>query len=211
MRYFRLGLASFCLLAFPSLLLAQSGNATLSGTVRDSSGALLAGAEVTVKNTATGVRHVVTSSEVGLYFVPGLIPGPYEVRVHANGFQDRTITDIQLVIDQQARLDIGLNVASQGQTVTVTAAPPLLQEQDASVGTVIDSQHVQDLPLNGRQFTQLLQLSPGAVPDINSTLYKNANPAQAGRQRNGNPVFAVNGASGHGCRGLSEESLSPAV
>jgi len=80
--------------------------------------------------------------------------------------------------------------------------PPLLKEQDASVGTVIDSQHVQDLPLNGRQFTQLLQFSPGAVPDINSTLYKNANPAQAGRQRNGNPVIAVNGASGHGCRGL---------
>ncbi|HWB84383.1 MAG TPA: carboxypeptidase-like regulatory domain-containing protein [Bryobacteraceae bacterium] len=180
-------------LMLPRFSYAQTGNASLAGAVRDASGAVVPGAQVTVRNTQTGVARVVVTNNAGAYYTPNLIPGQYEVLVKATGFQDTTITGIQLVIDQEARIDVDLRLGSVGTEVTITGAPPLLQTEEASVGTVIGSQQVTDLPLNGREFTQLLQLSPGTVPAIYSNLYKSNDPAQAGRQRNGMPAFEVNG------------------
>ncbi len=113
--------------------------------------------------------------------------------VKATGFRNETLTGITLQIDQQARIDVTVKVGTMGQEVTVTSAAPLLQNEDASVGTVVSSDQVVNLPLNGRQFTQLLQLSPGTLPATYDYLFKNNDPNLAGQQRNGMLTYDVNG------------------
>jgi len=140
---------------------AQVDNASLSGTVQDPSGGVVAGAVVTARNTNTGVQHSMPTNTSGAYVFPNLIPGPYLLTVKAQGFAEETIQGIFLEIGQQARTDIKLRLANVGQEVTVISAPPLLQTEDASVGTVIDGEHVSALPLDGQQFTQVRQLSLG--------------------------------------------------
>lgn len=175
---------------------AQTGNATLSGTVRDSSGAVIPGVDVRVTNTATGVTSETTTNQTGLYYVPNLIPGAYSIDVSATGFQPKRIAGVRLDIDQQGAVDIDLAVGSATEKVTVTGAPPMLQTEEASVGAVVQSQQVQDLPLNGRSFTQLLVLVPGASSAIRSNGFTNADPNLAGKQRNGMQAFDINGGSG---------------
>src|SRR5215471_887385 len=143
-------LASF--LFASAICSGQSGNATLTGTVQDASGAVIPNAAVTIRNVDTGVAHEVITNNAGLYYVPNLIPGSYTVNVEAKGFKVQRVEGVLLVIDQQARIDVQLRVGELGQEIAVTGAPPLLQTEDASVGTVIGSQQVEDLPLNGRQF-----------------------------------------------------------
>lgn len=182
------------MIAVPSLSFAQSStNATISGTVRDATGAVVPGARVTIRNTDTGVARATTTDGAGLYYVPNLIPGPYEVLIQANGMQSRSFSDIRLVIEQQARIDADLSVQKVGQEVAVTSAPPLMQTEDASVGTVVGNKQVVDLPLNGRQFTQLLQLSPGSLPATYDYLFSSKDPMVAGNERNGMPAYDVNG------------------
>jgi hypothetical protein len=179
--------------------LAQNGNATITGIVTDVSGAVVAGAKVSITNTATGVAHSAVSDNAGVYFFQDLIPGPYVLDVTANGMRHFQATGIQLSVDQRARLDAKLEVGpATSQEVRVSAdSVALLQATDASVGTVIDSQQVVQLPLNGRFITQLLELSPGAVPSSYSNNFSNpGNPLSTGDQRNGQPSFDVNGQNG---------------
>src|SRR5205814_2516343 len=129
--------------------IAQVDNASLSGSVRDQSGAVVPNAGVTLRNTDTRVEHTVPTNNVGAYLFPNVIPGPYILVIKAKGFRDETITGVTLAIAQQARIDMDLQVGAVGEQVTVTNAPPLLQTEDASVGTVIGNQQVVDLPLNG--------------------------------------------------------------
>src|SRR5579859_3848487 len=136
-------LLRFFLLALTTLPLAfaQSGNATLDGSVTDPAGALIPGAKVTVTNLATGVARTVETTSAGLYVVTALIPGVYKVELKAPGFRSKEITGIQLVIDQQARIDVQLEVGSASQEMTVTGeAAPLLQTAEASVGFVVQKQ-----------------------------------------------------------------------
>ena len=185
-------------LALCAIAIGQTGNATLTGTVQDDSGAVVPGAHVTVTNTATGVNKEAITTGAGLYVLLDLIPGTYTVEATASGLRSKLISDVKLDVDQQASIDFQLAVGSEKQQVTVTGASvPLLQTVDASVGTVVESQQVQDLPLNGRSFTQLLELSPGAVASINSNNFAHpSDPSEAGHQRNGMPAFDINGQSG---------------
>ncbi|HWB83838.1 MAG TPA: TonB-dependent receptor [Bryobacteraceae bacterium] len=185
-----------CVCLFAAAVSAQSGNATLTGTVQDSSGAIVPGVTVKVTSVATGVVVETTTNEAGLYYVPNLIPGAYTIDATANGFQPKRISSINLNIDQQAGVNIELAVGVANEQVTVTAAPPILQSEEASVGAVIQSQQVTDLPLNGRSFTQLLVLVPGASPATRTAGFTNADPNLAGRQRNGMQAFDVNGGNG---------------
>ena len=172
-----------CLLGLVSLIstaVAQSDNASLNGTITDGTGAVIANAQLTITNVATGVVKNVQTTAAGLYVVPNLIPGTYNLEVKAAGFRTEVMKDIHLVIDQVSRVDIQLEVGAANQEVTVTGeAAALLQVTESSVGFVVQSQQVTDLPLNGRYFTQLLQLSPGAT--------------SIGFQRNQMPMFNVNG------------------
>jgi Carboxypeptidase regulatory-like domain/TonB-dependent Receptor Plug Domain len=168
------------LVLFSATAFGQSGNATLNGTVSDATGAVVPGAHVTVTNTATGVSKTVDTTSAGLYVVTALIPGAYNVEIRASGFKTEEVNDVRLVIDEVARVDAHLEVGVATQKLTVIGeGAGLLQATESSVGFVVQSQQVTDLPLNGRYFTQLLQLSPGA----------NA----IGFQRNQMPMFNVNG------------------
>jgi hypothetical protein len=190
-------MALFCLW-LASAALGQTGNASLTGTVLDETGALVPNAKVTATNDATGIETVAATTHAGIYVLTGLNPGTYTVQATADGFQPKIVPDVKLNVDQQASLDFALAVGSQKQEVTVTSeSVPLMQTVDASVGDVVQSQQVQDLPLNGRYFTQLLELSPGAVASINSNNYAHpSDPSEAGHQRNGMPAFDINGQSG---------------
>src|SRR5579862_664626 len=193
----RLGMLFACILLGATAVWAQTDNATLTGTVHDPSGAVVSGAKVQVKNIATGVVKETATNSAGLYYVPNLIPGTYSIDVSAPGFQPKQLVGIQLDVDQEAAVNVQLTVGSVTQQVSVTEIPPLLQTEEASVGAVVQSQTVQDLPLNGRYYTQLLQLVPGAALSVRNPNYGNtSSPELNGKERNGTPAFSINGAGG---------------
>jgi hypothetical protein len=134
----------------------------ITGLVTDSSGAVIPGANVTVTNKATAaVRKAVTNSE-GLYAFPSLPPGVYILRVEQDGFKISQIDNIKLEVQQAARLDVTLEVGQVGETVTIDSIPALLNSENATLGTVVENRIVADLPLNGRQYLNLVALSPNA-------------------------------------------------
>ena len=187
-----------CLALCCGLGFAQTGNATLRGTVMDATGAVIPGARVVVTNAATGVTKTTVTTASGLYDMPYLIPGSYVATVTSPGFATKNVTNIPLAVDQKATLDIQLEVGPTTQQVTVSGTTvPLLQAAEGGVGTVVDSQQVQDLPLNGRNFTQLEELSAGTVRTSHTNTYGsfngNASPITSGDQRNMMPAFDVNG------------------
>ncbi len=135
---------------------------TITGVVSDPSGAVVANAAVTVTNTATNTsRSTVTNSE-GLYSFPSLLPGPYEVRVEISGFRTAT-SKLELQVQQTARVDITLQVGQTSESIEVSANAALLSTDNATVGTVIEERRILELPLNGRNFLQLVSLSPNVT------------------------------------------------
>lgn len=163
----RLGLVfSFVLLMgmFSSLALAQVPTGTISGVVKDSSGAVAPAANVTLRNTETGLTRTVVSATDGSYLVPALPVGTYEVRVELSGFQTAVHSGVTLSIDQHAVIDFTLQVGTATQTVSVTGEAPLVNTTSgASMGTLVSEAQVEDLPLNGRNYVDLTLLQPGVT------------------------------------------------
>src|SRR5437867_3364210 len=140
----------------------QSTYATVSGTIEDSSHALLPGVGVTATNNATGVVTSVISNESGAYNVTGLLTGTYTVKAELPGFQTKSFTDVQLGNAAQVRLNFTLQVAGQAQSVEVTvAADTLLATSSSAVGEVLSQQRVQDLPIVGNNIISFFSLMPG--------------------------------------------------
>jgi hypothetical protein len=159
----------FALVSLCVPLHAQTVDTAINGTISDSSGAVLAGASVTVTSLATGIEKKAVSTSAGEYIVNYLIPGTYSVTVSANGFSTSQQTGIELQINQSARINVTMNAGSVQQTVEITATQPLLQTEDASLGTVIGTESAANLPLNGRKFEDLAYLTPGVtVVDIDT-------------------------------------------
>ena len=148
----------------PSSVLAQQDGATVVGEVTDPSGSLVAGATVTMTNSATGIDATTATNERGVYSLPGLRPGEYILLVEAAGFSRFVRTGVTLQIAQVVRLDATLQPGAVTELVEVVAAAPLLQSQVSSRGSVIDERKIVDLPLNGRDYNQLALLSPGVLP-----------------------------------------------
>jgi len=141
---------------------AQTGGA-ITGEVRDQSGALVPNATITVTNTATNVARTTTTNTAGLYNFPALVPGPYQVKAQAAGFATAVASNIELQVQQTARVDLALAVGQATQTVEVSANAALLTTDNATVGTVIEEQRIMNLPLNGRSFFSLVALSPNVT------------------------------------------------
>jgi len=159
--------AASLLIAGP--LYAQLGTGTISGTVFDQSGAVLPGANITVTNGGTGFVRSTVSSETGDYTLRGLLPATYELTVEVGGFRKFVQPAITLQVDQNARIDVRLQVGSTNEIVTVTEQSPLLTSEQSSVGSVVDQKKIVDLPLNGRNFVQLATLLPGVNTGDNTT------------------------------------------
>ncbi|HZT29019.1 MAG TPA: carboxypeptidase-like regulatory domain-containing protein [Bryobacteraceae bacterium] len=137
--------------------------AGLTGTVTDTSGAVIAGAKVTLTGTDTGIQRSTASGESGEYEFLVLPPGTYSVTVQKEGFKQFTRGGVRLEVNQVARIDFALQLGAVTETVEVKAAAPLLESNTSSVGQVIETKAVSDLPLNGRNFAQLAILSPGVI------------------------------------------------
>jgi hypothetical protein len=131
----------------------------ITGLVTDSSGGVLVGAAVTVTNPQTSFTRTENTNSSGLYTFPNLLPGLYDIKVAAQGFQGVFRKDVELQVEQVARLDFQLQVGAVAEAVEVTTGAPLLNTEDAAIGTVIENQRIVDLPLNGRNFLQLVGLS----------------------------------------------------
>src|SRR5258708_26876861 len=143
---------------------AQVAKASIQGTVRDSSGASIPGGALTLHNVATGVDVASGAKGAGEYAMVNIQPGPYDLRVSKPGFQSSLQRSIVLAVNQTATYDVTLNLGSSEQTITVAAVAPTIESSTAELGAVIATASVNDLPLNGRNFTQLLALTPGASP-----------------------------------------------
>ena len=151
--------------------------ASISGTVTDSTGSTVGGAKVTVSAAAIGLTRDVTSDSSGHYIVPLLPLGNYTVRVDLTGFQSSESRDIRLQVDEQRAVDFRLAPASIQQTVEVTANPVAIETTNPTLGQVITSQQVAELPLNGRDFVQLATLTPGTVQETNPNSFFNGGPS----------------------------------
>src|SRR5213594_2840119 len=161
---------------------AQVDTGTILGTVTDASGAPISGAKVTLTNEGTGAALSTTTGADGVYKFTPLKIGSYKVTASYQGFQTTTQTNIEVNVGTDVVINFNLKPGSVTQTVEVVAAVPVLQTQNASVGQVVDSRSVNDLPLNGRNFTFLAQLSAGV------------NTPQADTRGNAaNGAFAANG------------------
>jgi Carboxypeptidase regulatory-like domain len=143
---------------------AQVSDATLHGAVRDQSGAVITGATVTLRNVDTAVEKTTSSNGAGEYSFQSITPGRYTLNANAPGFSPKEISEFILTVGQAADIDFSLSVGTESQKVTVEATSQQLETSSADLGVVIATKQVNDLPLNGRNFTQLLSLTPGVVP-----------------------------------------------
>ncbi|HLY43183.1 MAG TPA: carboxypeptidase-like regulatory domain-containing protein [Terracidiphilus sp.] len=157
-----------CLLGCTLLLsgtgVAQLSTASLSGVVRDSSGAVVPNTKIVLRNVATAVENTTTTNGVGAYLFADITPGRYTVQASVTGFAEQLVPAFTLAVGQVATIDFALTVGSQSTVVTVQGVTPQLEASTANLGTVIATRQVNDLPLNGRDFTQLLTLTPGISP-----------------------------------------------
>src|SRR5436190_7283158 len=161
-----MGLSKLALLAILAALPAfsQAITAKVSGTVADPSGAVVPNASVTIRNQQTSQARSAKTDGSGGYEFSFLPIGVYSLSVEAAGFQKAEVAPFALSVDQEARVDVKMSIGQAAQTVEVQAGAVLMQTEDATVGTVIDSQKVVELPLNGRSFVQLALLTPGVNP-----------------------------------------------
>ena len=160
---------------------AQVDRGAIVGRVVDASGAVISKATVTVTNKATGVVETTATNDAGEYQVLALIPGAYSLRVSAQGFASLFRDDIVLHVQDRLSIEASLKVGSVNQEVVVTGREPLLQTESADVGNVVDTQLVNDLPLNGRRYADLALLEPGV-----QKFYAANNPAPDRFSVNGN-------------------------
>src|ERR1700704_3079844 len=143
---------------------AQLSAGSVTGIVRDPTGSVVANATVTLRNVETTIQHTTVSNEAGNYVFLNLGPGRYLLEASASGFATMRVEEFVLAVNQTASIDIALQVGSQSEAVTISAETEQLDVSPADLGTVIATKQVNDLPLNGRNFTQLLSLTPGVAP-----------------------------------------------
>ncbi|MEG9436328.1 TonB-dependent receptor [Edaphobacter sp. HDX4] len=163
MRWKSFGTAVFLTVLLPVALTAQMTTGTILGTVRDTTGALVKDATVTIVDTGKGTSKVVTTDQDGNYTVPFLLPGSYNVSVTHTGFKTSVSNNVVVDIDQKARVDVDLQVGGATETVNVESAAPLIRLDSSELGDVVGKTQVQNLPLNGRNFVQLTYLVPGVT------------------------------------------------
>ena len=177
-------LALFLAFVISSPTFAQVAGATLSGRVSDPSGAVIPGAQVTIKDVGTGVARIVTADTAGLYAAPNLLPGKYELKCSAPGFATEVRTGLTLTVGAQQVLDIAMRVGQASQLIEVTGEAPVVELASSELGAVISDTTVRELPLNGRDWTQLAILQPGVQSIGSEQLATNGNPP-AGRGNRG--------------------------
>jgi len=182
----------FALCTLPFAAHAQSASATLSGTVEDQKGGVVPGVQITLTNTATTLERQVVTNESGSFVLPLLPPGKYRLTAQREGFMSAQIPELVLNVGDQKTLQIQLKVGDVKEVVNVTGEAPLINES-AAVGTVVDRQFVENIPLNGRSFQSLIGLTPGVV--FTKSNFQEQGQFSVNGQRASSNYFAVDGVS----------------
>jgi hypothetical protein len=157
------GLAAAVILVAASTAAMAQSTATLRGTVTDPTGAAVFGATVLVRSQTTSLERTTQTDAAGAYLVPELLPDIYRIEVSASGFQKLVIKDLKLAVASTVTEDVRLQVGAVTQQIEVSGGAPLVDTSTVSVGQVINNKTVQDIPLNGRHFVDLVNLVPGTV------------------------------------------------
>jgi hypothetical protein len=168
------------LVVMTSAAWSQEVTAAVVGTVTDPSGAAIKGANVVVADAERGTVWTATTNDAGSYNLPRLPVGTYSVKVTAPGFGTSVRPPFTLVLNQTARVDVQMKVGQTNETVEVTGAAPILQTENAEVGTIIDAATADNLPLATRNYVQLTLLSPGTVSVDPSSMNQGSNTAEEG-------------------------------
>ncbi|MBI3696382.1 MAG: TonB-dependent receptor [Acidobacteria bacterium] len=176
---------SLCVSA--GLVWSQSTTGTLVGTVTDSSGAVIAGAKVKVTNEGTAIGFSTVTNASGDYVVPNLAAATYKIQVEVAGFRAAEVKEVRLLLNTTVRTDVRMETGALEQTVTVSAAAPVITSETSSIATVVDSHSVATLPLNGRTLDRLILISAGNTSDSPS------NPKLAGSLHWGGNFFTIDG------------------
>jgi len=164
---------------------AQSTSGTISGLVTDSSGGVIVGADVLLENDATNVQYSAKTNRDGMYLLAGIPPGTYRLQVAKIGFKALIKPDIVLSVQSALAINFTLPVGAASEVVTVEAGVPLLNTQNGAISTVVSRKYIENMPLNGRSFQDLILLTPGIATNT---------PQAAGTTLNGNSgEFSVNG------------------
>jgi len=158
------GALAIILLCVPAFSQGNAGR--ILGTVTDQSGGVVAGATVTVIDTERGTNRTLTSDDAGEYNAPNLTPGNYTVRAEAKGFKKLERQGVVLEVGKEVRVDLTVQPGGQEQTVTVTEAIPLVETTNATLGGTLDNADIVDMPLNGRNYQNLLSLRPGVMLQV---------------------------------------------
>lgn len=197
--------AAIVLSITPAALRAQSSAASLSGTVSDSTGAVVPGARVQLRNVDTNIEQSTATGSSGVFSMVNIAPGDYAIDVRKDGFEAVHETGITLLVNQGAVLNFSLKVGNVQQSVTISAETASVQSSTAELGAVIEAKSVNSLPLNGRNFTELLQLAPGVsritVAQNGTGGAGSAKPTgsftfpSVNGQRNRSNMFALDGAN----------------
>lgn len=169
-----LGLLAVSLPVFPQLNLGH-----IFGAVTDQSGAAISGAMVTITDVSRGVTRTVTTDSAGEYSAPSLVPSTYTVRAENPGFNPAERQNFTLTVGQELRIDLSMQPGTQNQTIVVTGTPPIVNTSSAMISTTIDTQSINELPLNGGLYTKLLDYT---IPGL------------AGRPGGNSPAYSSNGA-----------------
>src|SRR5215510_6944023 len=209
-------LLSALLCVCPATLLAQQETATITGEVRDASGALVPKAAITITNVETNVSLNSETNEQGVYTISSLKPGHYSITVEKGGFKKTVRSGITLQVNQTVRIDLSLQVGELTNTVEVAEATALLETETSSRGSVIDQKKIVDLPLNGRDYNQLALLSPGVLPTtprLASVNFKGA--LNVNGNRTFNNVFLLDGVDNisysNSFRGENVQLVQPSI
>ncbi|MGB2714515.1 MAG: carboxypeptidase-like regulatory domain-containing protein [Vicinamibacterales bacterium] len=165
-RFVETALLVALLLTLSSPARAQSVSGTLLGTVTDSSGAVISKAKVTVINEGTGLTRTVEADSNGDFSVPSIPTGRYTVTAEMSGFKTLALSNVEVGVDQRVRIDLKLEVGAMTESVTVEAVSPLVQTSSSELGTTVDDQQIEALPLNGRNFVSLTRTVPGVLRGI---------------------------------------------
>lgn len=176
-------------------VVAQSPNGTINGLVLDPSGRVIVGAEIVIVNDTTGVQYDGKTNTEGIYVVTNLPPGPYRLQVSKVGFKTLIKPDITLNVQDALAINFTLPIGAVSETITVEGGAPLVNTQSAAVSTVIDRNFVENLPLNGRSFNTLLQLTPGVVIAPAAGVGEAPGQFSIGGQRSDANNFTVDGVS----------------
>jgi hypothetical protein len=182
-RFLRIALLFACAVSLALPLTAQSTDGTINGRVLDPSNKVIGGVDILVINDATGVKYSGKTNDDGIYVVPNLPPGPYRLQVSKVGFKTLIKPDIVLNIQDALSINFTLPIGAVFEIVTVEGGASMINTTDASVSTVIDHTYVENMPLNGRSFQDLILLTPGIV----------TNSPQGPSALGGTGEFSVNG------------------